>query len=98
MLSGHVERSTECGSVEFFFFLFLSESRGTPRELTSHLTGRGGVLDWSVKWYCVLHTFSVLALQTSLMLDHITRRLGPTSDHRKQFASSSAAYTLTLFS
>ena len=48
-----------------------------------------------MKSCCTLHTFSALAPDNSLMHDHITRGLGPESDHRKRLASSSAVYTLT---
>ena len=45
---------------------------------------------------CTLRA-SALALERSLLLDHITRGLGPESNYRKQFALSSAVYTLTRF-
>ena len=54
------------------------------------------MLDCSVN-SSTLHTFSALAPESSLMFDHITRRLGPESYHRKQLASSSAVHTFTHF-
>ena len=42
-----------------------------------------------------LHTISALAPVSSHVVDHITGRLGPESNHRKQVASPSAVYTLT---
>ena len=49
---------------------------------------RRGVLDCSVTSYSTLHRFSALAQESSFMLDRITRRLGPESEHRKQLESS----------
>ena len=47
--------------------------------------------------YSTLHTFSAFAPESSLMFDHVTRRLGPEPNPRKQVESSSAVYTLTTY-
>ena len=59
-------------------FPFFSVDRGTPREVTNHLTRRGGVLDCSVN---SKYTSYILSTCTSVfthgwILDHVTRRLG----------------------
>ena len=53
--------------------------------------------DGSLNSYSTLHTFSALAPTSSLMLDHIRRRLGPESNLGKQFESSCAVDTLMHF-
>ena len=55
------------------------------------------VLECGANLNCTLHAFSALALETSLILDHITRRLGAESNHRKEFESSRAQHTFDTF-
>ena len=52
----------------------------------------------SMNSYSTLPTFPARAPESSLLFDHITRRLAPESNHRKQFASSSAVHTWIHFS
>ena len=72
-------------------------SQRTPRELTNHLTSRGGVLSCSVNSYSTQHAFSALAPVISHMVGLIARRLGPESNSRKQIESSCAVYTVPFF-
>ena len=74
-----------------------SRYQRTSRELTNHLTSRGGVLACSVNSHSTQHAFSALAPGTSHMVGHIARRLGPESSSRKQIESSCAVYTVPFF-
>ena len=90
-------RSRTFSDAILLFFFFGIETHVPDTESTTYLRKIQCAAS-SVNSCSTLHTFSAREPESSLMFGHITRRLGPESNHRKQIASSSAVDTLTGFS